>query len=30
MKNTILDDFEQRIEDEADRFVPVDGAERSG
>ena len=29
MRNTRLDHFEQQIENDADRFVPVDGAERS-
>ena len=29
MRNTKLDEFEQQIENDADRFVPVDGAERS-
>lgn len=29
MRNTKLDEFEQQIENDADRFVPVDDAERS-
>ena len=29
MRTTRLDNFEQQIEDDADRFVPVDGEERS-